>query len=65
MRSERARCWNASYPENSVTDRSRAVCRKWLCPGIERFGEHRDAVQKLCVDLLAFGADGRSARTSR
>jgi hypothetical protein len=52
MRSERARCWNASYPENSVTDSSRAVCRKWLCPGIERSGGHRDAVHEALCRLV-------------
>jgi hypothetical protein len=33
--------------------------------GKERFEKHRDAAHTLCVDLLAFGSDARSAYISR
>ena len=40
MRSEHTRCCNASYPENSVTQReSSRLSTKSLCSGIEWFGE--------------------------
>jgi hypothetical protein len=67
MRSEHTRCLNDRTRKKSVTERSRGIYRRWLCSGVERFGEPSGRrPEALCrlVSHLALTVGAHASRAS-